>query len=157
MPIREITENLGADVKWNNKDKSIKISLNGDVINMKINSPNVSVNGKKVSLDNAQAPQLALYSSPRKETKTMVPLRFISETFGYDVDWNNDEVRAEISTDKSKSIVDGDDKENLKTLRRIKILRAIRRLNPRISQLIQNLFLTVIIFNLIKKREKLIR
>ncbi len=120
VPIREITENLGADVKWNNKDKSIKISLNGDVINMKINSPNVSVNGKKVSLDNAQAPQLALYSSPRKETKTMVPLRFISETFGYDVDWNNDEVRAEISTDKSKSNVDGDDKENSKDTKKNK-------------------------------------
>ncbi len=112
VPIREITENLGADVKWNNKDKSIKISLNGDVIDMKINSPNVRVNGKKISLDNAQAPQLALYSSPRKETKTMVPLRFISETFGYDVDWNNDKVRAEISTNKTKSIVDDNKKEN---------------------------------------------
>lgn len=112
VPIREITENLGADVKWNNKDKSIKISLNGDVIDMKINSPNVRVNGKKISLDNAQAPQLALYSSPRKETKTMVPLRFISETFGYDVDWNNDKVRAEISTNKTKSIVEDDKKEN---------------------------------------------
>ncbi|MDU2373229.1 MAG: N-acetylmuramoyl-L-alanine amidase [Peptoniphilus harei] len=112
VPIREITENLGADVKWNNSDKSIKISLNGDVIDMKINSPNVRVNGKKISLDNAQAPQLALYSSPRKETKTMVPLRFISETFGYDVDWNNDKVRAEISTNKTKSIVEDDKKEN---------------------------------------------
>ncbi|MBS6534581.1 N-acetylmuramoyl-L-alanine amidase [Peptoniphilus harei] len=112
VPIREITENLGADVKWNNKDKSIKISLNGDVIDMKINSPNVRVNGKKISLDNAQAPQLALYSIPRKETKTMVPLRFISETFGYDVDWNNDKVRAEISTNKTKSIVEDDKKEN---------------------------------------------
>ena len=112
VPIREITENLGADVKWNNKDKSIKISLNGDVIDMKINSPNVRVNGKKISLDNAQAPQLALYSSPRKETKTMVPLRFISETFGYDVDWNNDKVRAEISTNKFKSIVEDEKKES---------------------------------------------
>ena len=112
VPIREITENLGADVKWNNRDKSIKISLNGDVIDMKINSPNVRVNGKKISLDNAQAPQLAIYSSPRKETKTMVPLRFISETFGYDVDWNNDKVRAEISTNKTKSIVEYDKKEN---------------------------------------------
>lgn len=112
VPIREITENLGADVKWNNRDKSIKISLNGDVIDMKINSSNVRVNGKKISLDNAQAPQLALYSSPRKETKTMVPLRFISETFGYDVDWNNDKVRAEISTNKTKSIVEDDKKEN---------------------------------------------
>lgn len=112
VPIREITENLGADVKWNNKDKSIKISLNGDVIDMKINSPNVRVNGKKISLDNAQAPQLALYSSPRKETKTMVPLRFISETFGYDVEWNNDKVRAEISTNKTSSIVEDNKKEN---------------------------------------------
>lgn len=112
VPIREITENLGADVKWNNRDKSIKISLNGDVIDMKINSPNVRVNGKKISLDNAQAPQLALYSSPRKETKTMVPLRFISETFGYDVDWNNDKVRAEISTNKTSSIVEDNKKEN---------------------------------------------
>jgi len=114
VPIREITENLGAEVKWNNMDKSIKISLNGDTIDMKINSPNVSVNGKKISLDKAQAPQLTLYSSPRKETKTMVPLRFISETFGYEVNWNNDELRAEIKTDKSKSIAEGDDKENSK-------------------------------------------
>ena len=80
VPIREITEKLGADVKWNGKDKSIKITLNGDVINMQIDNSKVTVNDKKIELDHAQAPQLALYSKPRKETKTMVPLRFISET-----------------------------------------------------------------------------
>lgn len=115
VPIREITEKLGADVKWNGKDKSIKITLNGDVINMQINSPRVTVNDKKIELDDAQAPQLALYSSPRKETKTMVPLRFISETFGYDVDWNNDKVRAEISTSGAKSIMEDDKDNNKKT------------------------------------------
>lgn len=108
VPIREITEKLGADVKWNGKDKSIKITLNGDVINMQIDNSKVTVNDKKIELDRAQAPQLALYSKPRKETKTMVPLRFISETFGYNVDWNNDKVRAEISTVKSNSIVEDD-------------------------------------------------
>ena len=108
VPIREITEKLGADVKWNGKDKSIKITLNGDVINMQIDNSKVTVNDKKIELDRAQAPQLALYSRPRKETKTMVPLRFISETFGYNVDWNNDKVRAEISTVKSNSIVEDD-------------------------------------------------
>lgn len=108
VPIREITEKLGADVKWNGKDKSIKITLNGDVINMQIDNSMVTVNDKKIELDHAQAPQLALYSRPRKETKTMVPLRFISETFGYNVDWNNDKVRAEISTVKSNSIVEDD-------------------------------------------------
>ena len=117
VPIREITEKLGADVKWNGKDKSIKITLNGDVINMQIDNSKVTVNDKKIELDHAQAPQLALYSKPRKETKTMVPLRFISETFGYNVDWNNDKVRAEISTEKINSIVEDNknkDKDNKK-------------------------------------------
>lgn len=104
VPIREITEKLGADVKWNAEDKSIKITLNGDVINMQIDNSNVTVNEKNIDLDGAQAPQLALYNKPRRETKTMVPLRFISETFGYNVDWNNDKVRAEISTVSAKSI-----------------------------------------------------
>lgn len=115
VPIREITEKLGADVKWNGKDKSIRITLNGDVINMQINNPMVTVNDKKIELDEAQAPQLALYSSPRKETKTMVPLRFISETFGYSVDWNNDKVRAEISTSGEKSIIEDGKENNKKT------------------------------------------
>lgn len=115
VPIREITEKLGADVDWRAKDKSIKITLNGDVIKMKINSPIVTVNGKKINLDDAQAPQLALYKSPKKETKTMVPLRFISETFGYNVDWNNDKVRAEISTYKNNSIVEDKEKDSKNT------------------------------------------
>lgn len=115
VPIREITEKLGADVDWRAKDKSIKITLNGDVIKMKINSPIVTVNGKKINLDNAQAPQLALYKSPKRETKTMVPLRFISETFGYNVDWNNDKVRAEISTYKNNSIVEDKEKDSKNT------------------------------------------
>lgn len=115
VPIREITEKLGADVDWRAKDKSIKITLNGDVIKMKINSPIVTVNGKKINLDNAQSPQLALYKSPKRETKTMVPLRFISETFGYNVDWNNDKVRAEISTYKNNSIVEDKEKDSKNT------------------------------------------
>lgn len=123
VPIREITEKLGADVKWNGKDKSIKITLNGDVINMQIDNSKVTVNDKKIELDRAQAPQLALYSKPRKETKTMVPLRFISETFGYNVDWNNDKVRAEISTEKINSIVEDNknkDKKNKKKTQKSK-------------------------------------
>lgn len=123
VPIREITEKLGADVKWNGKDKSIKITLNGDVINMQIDNSKVTVNDKKIELDHAQAPQLALYSKPRKETKTMVPLRFISETFGYNVDWNNDKVRAEISTEKTNSIVEDNknkDKNNKKKIKNSK-------------------------------------
>lgn len=108
VPIREVTESLGAKVDWNNKDKSVTITLDNKAIQMKINSEDVKIDGKNTKVDKDQVPQLALYSSPRKETKTMVPLRFISETFGYDVNWNNEAVRAEITTVKDKSITEED-------------------------------------------------
>ncbi|MBU5670060.1 N-acetylmuramoyl-L-alanine amidase [Peptoniphilus sp. MSJ-1] len=112
VPIREVTESIGAKVDWNNKDKSVTITLNGKAIQMKINSKDVKIDGKNTKVDKDQVPQLTLYSSPRKETKTMVPLRFISETFGYDVDWNNDAVRAEITTVKAKSITEDNTKNS---------------------------------------------
>lgn len=112
VPIREVTESIGAKVDWDNKDKSVTITLNGKAIQMKINSEDVKIDGKNTKVDKDQVPQLTLYSSPRKETKTMVPLRFISETFGYDVDWNNDAIRAEITTVKTKSITENSSKNS---------------------------------------------
>ncbi|MGI5950092.1 N-acetylmuramoyl-L-alanine amidase [Peptoniphilus sp.] len=106
VPIREITEKLGADVNWDNKNKSITINNEGKVIKMQIDSSTVFVDGKKVNVGKDQAPKLTSYKAPRAETKTMVPLRFISETFGYDVDWNNDKVVATISTFKSANLKD---------------------------------------------------
>jgi len=114
VPIREVTESLGAKVDWNNKDKSVAISLNDKTIEMKINSTNVKINGKNSKVDKDQVPQLTLYNNPNLETKTMVPLRFISETFGYDVNWDNDKILAEINTVKAKSILEEDKNSNNK-------------------------------------------
>lgn len=113
VPIRDITEKLGADVSWNNLNKSITISLDNNTIKMQVDSPTVFVNNKKINVGNDQAPQLALYQYPRKETKTMVPLRFISETFDYEVDWDNDEIMAAINTFKSANLTYEDKKSNI--------------------------------------------
>lgn len=113
VPIRDITEKLGADVSWNNLNKSITISLDNKTIKMQVDSSTVFVNNKKINVGNDQSPQLALYQSPRKETKTMVPLRFISETFDYEVDWDNDEIMAAINTFKSANLTNEDKKSNI--------------------------------------------
>lgn len=104
VPIREITEKLGADVNWDNKNKSITIKNANKVVKMQIDSSTVFVDDKKISVDKDQVPKLTSYKTPRSETKTMVPLRFISETFGYDVDWDNDKVVATISSIKSANL-----------------------------------------------------
>ncbi|HAU32052.1 MAG: N-acetylmuramoyl-L-alanine amidase [Desulfotomaculum sp. 46_296] len=79
VPLRAISEALGALVKWDSKSKTITLTLNSDVIKLTI--------GKDQALKNAQA--LALDSPARIIAgNTMVPLRFIGEAFGAYVQWN---------------------------------------------------------------------
>ena len=88
IPIREVTENLGATVSWDNKLKSATVNYGDKNLVLQINSNVVYLNGKKQKIDKNSVPRFANYSQPRKESKTMVPIRFISETLGYDVDWD---------------------------------------------------------------------
>ena len=79
VPLRAISEELGALVKWDSKSKTITLTLNSDVIKLTI--------GKAEAFKNAQA--LALDSPARIIAgNTMVPLRFIGEAFGAYVQWN---------------------------------------------------------------------
>ncbi|MDO5037897.1 MAG: N-acetylmuramoyl-L-alanine amidase [Tissierellia bacterium] len=88
VTIRELTENMGAQVKWNPQGKSVDINLNGKSINLKINSTKVVVNGQVRYVEENATPRLATYSYPRREGKTVVPLRFVSEALGFNVKWD---------------------------------------------------------------------
>ncbi len=81
VPIRFIAEELGYDVKWNGKEKKVTISNEGKTVELKIDSKEMKVNGKSVSLD---AP------ARLRDDRTFVPLRAIAEAFGINVDWSND-------------------------------------------------------------------
>lgn len=78
VPARIIGETFGADVQWVAAEKKVVISLNGKNISMIIGQPYAMVDGQKVELD--VAPVI-------KNDKTMVPLRFVSETLGLDVQY----------------------------------------------------------------------
>ncbi len=79
VPLRSISEALGASVKWDGTNKAITLTLSSDVIKLTI--------GKTTALKNEQTLTL---DSPAKiiAGNTMVPLRFIGEAFGAYVQWN---------------------------------------------------------------------
>lgn len=97
VPIREITELMGAKVEWNQKTKSINVQLRNTNVKLKIDSNIVYIDGKKTVVSNDSIPRLAFYKTSQGETKTMVPLRFLSESFGFTVDWKQNQRLASIS------------------------------------------------------------
>lgn len=97
VPIRELTELMGADVKWDQGTKSVRIKLRDQDVKLKINSSVVYVNNKKMQMDKASIPRLTEYVRQNGDCKTMVPLRFLSENLGFDVQWNNAKRVASIS------------------------------------------------------------
>ena len=77
VPIRFIAEELGAAVDWNQADKRVTIEKDKK-IQLVIGENKAAVDGKIVTFDTQAILQ---------ESRTMVPLRFISETLGVTVDW----------------------------------------------------------------------
>jgi CubicO group peptidase (beta-lactamase class C family) len=88
-PIRFIAENLGADVEWNGGAKTVLITKESTEILLTIGDNTAIVNGTEKTFDTV--PQIF-------ENRTYVPLRFISETFNMDVDWDGETKTVLIST-----------------------------------------------------------
>ena len=78
LPIRFIAEALGAKVKWNESQRSVIIEKDDIKIVIYIDSDKAIVNNKTVTLD-----------SPAfiENDRTYLPLRFVSENLGADVEW----------------------------------------------------------------------
>lgn len=120
VPVRELTEGLGAEVNWDGDNMTVEIKFGEKTIVLKINSDVTYVDGKKNIVDKDQIPKLALYNSPRIETKTMIPLRFVSETLGYNVSWDEKTSTALITTGenisstviKTETIISDEDLKN---------------------------------------------
>lgn len=91
VPVRYITENLGANINfYQRKDTNTSGILIGAIdvlVELDINSTKAKVNnGGNENIVNLDSPAI-LYDG-----RTYVPIRFISETLGLNVDWKNDSV-----------------------------------------------------------------
>lgn len=106
IPIRSVMEQMGCKVDWNNENHTISIYNNDNRINMTINSEIAYLNNQKYILN----------SSPVIiNSKTFIPIRFISEGFGFSVDWNESQKKITI-TNKNINIKKIDiNSENIST------------------------------------------
>ena len=91
VPVRYITENLGANINFyqrkETKTSGILIGAIDVLVELDINSTKAKVNhGGNASIVELDSPAI-LYDG-----RTYVPIRFISETLGLNVDWKNDSV-----------------------------------------------------------------
>lgn len=101
VPVREIMEspNIQANVEWIAELQSIVITKNGRTIVLKIGDQVAYVNGQELLLD---SPARLIKDKDINIYKTMVPIRFISESLGYDVSW--DAVNKEVLISTATSI-----------------------------------------------------
>lgn len=81
VPIRAVSEALGADVAWDAATRTITLTKGARVIRLEIDSRTATIDGNPVTLD---APPTIVGG------RTLVPLRFVSEGFGAEVAWQGD-------------------------------------------------------------------
>jgi len=94
-PVRVISENLGAEVYWDNDNRLVQVETPSKTIILKIDDTRALVDGQEVVLE-----------VPAKivNDRTMVPLRFLGETLGAEVSWDNDLRRVIINRSGSKVV-----------------------------------------------------
>ncbi|WP_249646045.1 MULTISPECIES: copper amine oxidase N-terminal domain-containing protein [unclassified Lysinibacillus] len=80
LPLRAIFEALGASINWDSKNQTVTGYKEDTTVVLKMKSKVATINGKSVTLD---VPAQILRG------RTMVPVRFVSEALGQDVDWNS--------------------------------------------------------------------
>jgi len=92
LPVRAVIEAMGGEIKWNDYDRRVSISLKNKTINLWIGNKKIQVNGLYMDMD--VEPFIS------KEGRTMLPLRFITENLDYKVDWDGPTKTVTIMTGK---------------------------------------------------------
>jgi len=114
VPLRGIFESLGANVQWNQPTQTIESSKGNTKVWLKIGSKNAKVDGNVVSLS---------VPAQVKNGKTLVPLRFISESLGANVEWNQKNETVTITGDSK----DSESKDELTSTDQVSYLKDISK------------------------------
>ncbi|MBW5445764.1 hypothetical protein GE107_06750 [Cohnella sp. CFH 77786] len=97
VPVRFVSEMLGANVKWEAGTQSAIINYEGKTIQMSVGSQIVMVNGQVTELDTA---------AEFTDGRTMVPLRFVSEVLGSTVEWDDGAHAVKVTDAKYQTKID---------------------------------------------------
>lgn len=106
LPIRALIEKLGGEVAWDGVLQMVTVKLDKTEVSMIIGNNNAVVNGEKKELD--VPPCLAYENGNTDTSRTIVPLRFVMENLGLDVQWIQEEYKAVIT---KKEVIQDNDKD----------------------------------------------
>ena len=83
-PIRQITENLGCDVSWDNSAKLAVITKDGTKVY-------ITAGSSEIKIERAGSTETVLIDTAAqiKEDRTYIPLRAVVEAVGESIDWDN--------------------------------------------------------------------
>ncbi|MDI9476853.1 MAG: stalk domain-containing protein [Natronincolaceae bacterium] len=105
VPVRAIFESMGATVGWDGETRTVTGQTEDKIIKLIIGDKTALVNNQKVELD---VPAQIIDGS------TLVPARFVAESLGAEVDWDNNTRSVLVNSDypygkyKVTRVVDGD-------------------------------------------------
>ena len=89
VPLRAIFEKIGADVNWNGDTQTVTAGKDDTEISLTINSTIAVKNGENITLD---VPAKVLNG------RTLVPVRFVADCFGVNVDWDGTMQRVSLTS-----------------------------------------------------------
>lgn len=89
IPVRKLSEELGADVEYISEDRRINIYYETMEINMWVDTHYTIVNNKETETD---SPVFI------EEDRSYAPLRFLAEWFGYEVKWSEEDYSITLKT-----------------------------------------------------------
>lgn len=90
VPVRFITESLGANVQWLGDTQTVAIQYKGKDIKLRVGQPKATVDGTDKALDTS----VILHNN-----RTFVPLRFVTESLEGQVSWDGTNQQVTIKTD----------------------------------------------------------
>jgi len=96
VPVRFVSEKLGAQVTWNAQKQTVIMQQGSKIISLKIGEKKALVAGKTITFD---------AKAVLKDNRTFVPLRFVSESFGAKVQWIEKERLVLITTGNGSGTV----------------------------------------------------
>ena len=79
LPVRSVSETVGASVEWDSNARMITIKSDSNTIRLWIDEDQALVNSSLVKIDAAPFIQ---------NGRTMLPIRFVAENLGMEIEWN---------------------------------------------------------------------
>lgn len=102
VPLRKIFEEIGAFVKWDNDTRTVYARKNSKTITLAIDSAELKIDKGDIDSDGNPVYETVTLDVPAKivSQRTLVPARAISESFGLNVDWDEEKQKVTITSDE---------------------------------------------------------